>query len=285
MYFEKIFSESLTLKDFQRLSSLVFQLSGINLGEEKRVMVEGRLRKRIHALKMDSYKSYMDYLFSSEGREKELSQFIDAITTNKTDFFREPKHFEFLSGKALSEIVNARPKGYGQKKIQVWSAGCSTGEEPYTLGIVLSEFGANDKSFSFKILATDICTEVLKTASLGIYEFEKVKDIPESLLKKYFLKGKGDFENYVRVSPIVRESVRFEKNNLLDIPAECNTMHDIIFCRNVLIYFDRATQEKVVHNLISHLNPGGFLFIGHSESLTGIRLPVERVISTVYKKK
>lgn len=275
---------SMQSTDYEALREFVYQQTGINLGPEKKIMVEGRLRKRMRLLNLSTYHDYLEHLFSADGIRSELYPFINAITTNKTDFFREEKHFDYLIQDALPELIAHRPKGYQQKHFTFWSAGCSSGEEPYTLGIVLSELAERDHAVSFSICATDISTEMLQAASRGIYETERVQDIPTPLLKKYFLRGKGDHEGFVRVDGKLRETVSFYRINLLSIPKNFNPPFDIIFCRNVLIYFDRQTQRRVVQNMLEYLNPGGYLFIGHSETLTGLDLPLTRATSTVYKK-
>lgn len=275
---------SLHQADFEELREFVYQQTGINLGPEKKVMVEGRLRKRMRLLNLPTYHDYLQFLFSAHGIKSELDPFINAITTNKTDFFREEKHFVYLINCALPEISASRPRGYQQKQYSLWSAGCSSGEEPYTLGIVLSELAERDQAVTYSLCATDISTEMLQVASKGVYDFERVQDIPLPLLKKYFLRGKGSHEGYVRIDARLRELIKFYRINLLSIPKDFHAPFDVIFCRNVLIYFDRQTQRRVVQNMLEYLRPGGYLFIGHSETLSGLDLPLIRATSTVYKK-
>ena len=275
---------SLNQPDFEELREFVYQQTGISLGPEKKVMVEGRLRKRMRLLNIQTYHEYLEFLFSPAGIKSESDLFINAITTNKTDFFREEKHFDYLINCALPEISAGRPRGYQQKQYSIWSAGCSSGEEPYTLAIVLSELAESDHTVTYSLCATDISTEMLQIASKGVYDFERIQDIPEPLLKKYFLRGKGAHEGFVRIESRLRKIIQFYRINLLSIPKDFHPPFDVIFCRNVLIYFDRQTQRRVVQNMLEYLQPGGYLFIGHSETLTGLDLPLIRATSTVYKK-
>ena len=205
---------------------------------------------------------------------------INVVTTNKTDFFREPRHFDFLMQSALPELM--RLCGSGTRSI--WSAGCSTGEEPYTLAMVLSEFASRNAGFNFSLLATDISTSVLDRAVRGVYKEEKVEAVPLEFRKKYFMRSKDRGKGLVRVAPEVRLLVKFRRLNFLDHDFGLRELQDIIFCRNVIIYFDRPTQEKVLGRLCQHLIPGGYLFMGHSETLSSLDLPLVSVGPMVYRK-
>jgi len=269
--------------DYFRLSKLIHDCCGIKLPPAKKTMLEGRLRKRLNALGMDSFGTYCDYIFSSEGALAEHVYMFNAVTTNKTDFFREPDHFDFLSARVLPELLDLYGLG-SRRSLNVWSAGCSTGEEPYTLAMVLSEFTGKRPPFRFSILATDISTKVLELAACGIYDCEKAEPIPKPLRKKYLMKSKDKDRGLVRIVPELRSAVRFERLNLMDENYGIGEPMGIIFCRNVIIYFDRSTQERLLNRLAGHLIPGGYLFMGHSESLHRMDLPFVPIATTIYRK-
>lgn len=274
---------ALSVSDFTRLSSFIYNQCGIKMPDSKKIMVEARLRKRLRDLNMQTYAEYCNFLFSQKGAEEEITHMVDVITTNKTDFFREPKQFTFLSDIALPEFVNTDGAGI-QRPLKVWSAGCSTGEEPYTLSIVLNEFAQNFSRYSFNILATDISTRVLEKASTGIYEEEKIEPISKHLVHKYFLKSKSKEKKLVRVIPQLRTSIKFQWLNFMQDDFGIRETFDLIFCRNVIIYFDKPTQEKLIEKLVYQLKPGGFFFLGHSESIFNTNLPLVQVAASTYKK-
>jgi len=280
----EIFSVRMSDKDFVRLSEFIRSSCGIKLPPAKKTMLEGRLRKRLRALSIRSFERYCEFLFSPDGSESEYIHMIDAVTTNKTDFFREPDHFDFLFERALPELVGLYGDG-ARKKFNVWSAACSTGEEPYTLAMVLSEFSQCCPGFGFSILATDISTAVLEKARSGIYEHDRVIPVPMELRKKYLLKSRKKETGLVRIAPELRNSVQFGRLNLQEEEYGINVPISILFCRNVLIYFDRPTQEKLLKRLSQHLMPGGYLFVGHSESLHGMDLPLVQTATTIYRKQ
>ncbi|MCX6625362.1 MAG: chemotaxis protein CheR [Acidobacteria bacterium] len=207
---------------------------------------------------------------------------IDVITTNKTDFFREAGHFEYLVSKALPDLAARR--GVMRKSL-VWSAGCSTGEEPYTLAMVLSEYSQECSGFRFSILATDICTAVLAKAATGIFNSELVKPVPQNLRRKYFMRSRNPESDLLRVVPEVRALVEFRRVNFMDSDFGLDEQPEIIFCRNVIIYFDRPTQVRILDKLTCQLAPGGYFFAGHSESLQGMDLPLVPVAPSVYRKR
>jgi chemotaxis protein methyltransferase CheR len=268
-------------KTFSRIAGLIQREVGIKMPESKFTMLQGRLQKRLRYLGMASYHDYADYLFSPEGTEREMDHLINAVTTNKTDFFREPRHYDILLKEVLPRLLK---RATLRRRIHVWSAACSTGEEPYTLAMILSEFRENHRGFDFSILGTDISTRVLDKAREGIYEEDEVQPIAPPLRKKYLLRGKDENRGLVRIAPEVRSLVRFQRVNLLDRNYGIREAMDTIFCRNVIIYFDRSTQERVMNSLIANLRPGGYLFMGHSETLNGMKLPVVPVALTVYRK-
>lgn len=273
--------ESLSARDYARLRDLVYRDAGIALGPAKKVMLEGRIRRRLKALALASYREYCAYLFSERGLRDELAHFIDVVTTNKTDFFREPRHFEFLTSKLLPE--HARMDA-GRRPLAVWSAGCSTGEEPYTLAIVLSEYEQTHPDFSFAILATDISTTVLEKAERAIYSSEAVTPVPLGLRAKYFMRGREPGSSRVRVVPELRRRIRFRRLNFLDSDYGLSERVDVIFCRNVIIYFDRPTQQSILKKLTHWLTPGGYLFMGHAETLHELDLPVTQVAPALYRR-
>ena len=268
---------------FQRFSTFVYHELGIKMPPVKKTMLQSRLLKRLRVLNKKTYEEYYDYVFSSRGRNGELKHMIDVITTNKTDFFREPKHFDYLTQTALPDLIRSRGTGL-RKKAQIWSAGCSTGQEPYTLAMVLCEFALNYPGFQYAILATDISTRVLEAAELAVYDHENVGPISIALRKKYLLQSKDNCKGKVRIIPELRSMVRFQRLNFMDSDFDLRESMDIIFCRNVIIYFDRSTQEKVLNRLCRHLKPGGYMFMGHSETLNGLKVPLILTAPTVYRK-
>ena len=275
------FKAELSEEDFNVFSRFIYSEFGIKMPPIKRIMLQGRLLKRIRELGFNSYTDYKKFLFSKEGQDKELLHFLSVVTTNKTDFFREPGHFIFLKDEVLSHFAPSSV----QVPFKVWSAGCSSGEEPYTISIVLNEFERLNPFFKFEILGTDISSNVLEKAARGVYSLEKISPIPLELKKRYFLKSKDSQNPTVRVSPLLQKRLRLAYLNLMDSVYDIKETFDVIFCRNVLIYFDRATQEKVINKLCKHLKPGGYFFIGHSESLSGMTVPLEHIKPTIFRKK
>jgi chemotaxis protein methyltransferase CheR len=265
--------------DFRRFSQFITAELGIKLPPAKKTMLEARLQKRLRALGLGSHREYCEFLFSPQGMEQELAQLIDVVTTNTTHFFREPRHFEILAAKVIPDVL--RRKGRG--RVAVWSAGCSTGEEPYTLAMVLSECAEINPELSFSILATDISTQVLTLAKRAVYAEDRIEGIPEALKRKYLLRSKDRSRRLVRMGPELRSKVNFQRLNFMR-EFDFREDLDIIFCRNVVIYFDRGTQEELFKRFCGKLIPGGYLFIGHSESLTGMDLPLVQVAPTVYRR-
>lgn len=275
----------LSEKDFQRLSSFIETSLGVKMPPAKKTLLESRLQKRIRALHLDSFSEYCDYVLSAEGMQDELIHMIDLVTTHKTEFFREGEQFEYLYKNALPDLV----KNYGAgttDPLVIWSAGCSTGEEPYTLSMVLSEFKEKCpiRGFDFFIIASDISQRVLSIAKRGIYEEEKIGQIPLELRKKYLLRSKDRSRGLVRFIPEIRSKIRFRVLNFMETDFCFREPLDIIFCRNVVIYFDKAMQENLFMRFYNCLKDGGFLFIGHSETMSGMTLPYTRVSNSVYRK-
>jgi chemotaxis protein methyltransferase CheR len=277
---EAMGEDTLGSRDFARLAALVYSEAGIRLGPEKRTMLEARLKRRLRALALDSYARYCDLLFSEEGRGDERIRFIDVVTTNKTDFFREAGHFDFLAQRALPEWT---ARGMDRPML-LWSAGCSTGEEPYTLAMVLSEYAEAHPGFRFRILATDISTAVLEKAEMSVYTIDSVGPVAPELRRKYLLRSRDRSSNHVRVAPELRRLVEFRRLNFMDADYGLEQKADAIFCRNVLIYFDRPTQERILRRLTDCLMPGGFLFVGHAETLHDMRLPLTPAGTALYRR-
>lgn len=276
------FSEKLSDKQFGVLSAFIEEHCGIKMPATKRLMLEARLRKRLKAVGLATFQEYIEFLFGAEGMTTELVHMVDAVTTNKTDFFREPQHFDYLVKKALPDIM-ARTGAGRRRKLMAWSAGCSTGEEPYTLSIVLSEVAEKMGDFDYQILATDISTKVLEKAASAVYEEEKISPVPSELRKKYLLKSKDRTRKLVRIVPELREKVKFRRLNFMDSDFGMREPFDFIFCRNVFIYFDRETQQRILHGFCRHLIPGGYVFLGHSESINGLDVPLVPVAPSVYQ--
>ena len=270
----------LSIPEFQHLARLVYEQCGINLSDSKKIMLESRLNKRLRALKMISFKDYIHYLGSNEGMKNELVHMIDVVSTNKTDFFREPNHFDFLTQTVLPLSLKE-----GKTKINVWSAACSSGEEPYTLAMVLQDFAHLNSGFDYRIFASDISTDVLQKAALAVYPLARTTDIPMAAKKKYLLKSKDTLKPTVRIVPELRKKIHFGRINFMDASLPVDELFDVIFCRNALIYFDRKTQQEVVRKLLGKLRKGGHLFIGHSESLYQLDLPIVQVKPTIYVKQ
>jgi len=269
---------------FCRFRNFVTTQIGIKMPDMKKTMLQSRLQKRLRALGMVSFEAYYDYVFDSREGEAELWHMIDAVTTNKTDFFREPRHFEYLEQEILADLLERGPLA-GSNAFYFWSAGCSTGAEPYTLAMVLNEFASRNPNFRFSILATDISTRVLSAARDGIYSEEMADPIPMPLRKKYLLKSRDPRKSTVRIVPELRARVRFGRLNFMAEEFGLTDVMDVIFCRNVMIYFDRETQGQVVNRLCRHLRPGGYLFVGHSETLNGLSVPLTQMSPTIYCRR
>jgi len=248
---------------------------------EKRTMMETRLRRRLRTLGMATFTQYADFVLDSPDGRGEHLHLVNAITTNKTDFFRELHHFEYLVREIIPHLL--RTEGAGKRRpLMLWSAACSSGEEPYSLAMVLGEVAESIPSFNFRILATDISEEVLEKARRAVFSERDVEPIPLHLRRKYLLRSKRKEKQLVKVSPEATRFVRFRKLNLMHEFGFRETM-DVVFCRNVLIYFERSAQENLVNRICERLASGGFLMLGHSESINGMDVPLEQVATTIYK--
>lgn len=272
----------LTDEQFHKIADFIQTNVGIKMPDQKKIMVQSRLQSRLKSLKIDNFDDYINFAFSAtSASDEEIALMIDVITTNLTSFFRENQHFEAMTKKVLPEFAER-----GWDKIELWSAACSSGQEPYTLSIVMSEFIKNNpnKIKDFSVLATDISSRVLDKAVSAVYEMDDIEDLSLDLKKKYFLKSKKIEDNKVRVKPELRNKVKFERLNFMDNSYPIQTKKHIIFCRNALIYFDKPTQESVIRKLTEHLLPNGYLFLGHSETIFGMDLPLETVGPTIFRK-
>lgn len=265
----------ISARAFAGFQALIFKAAGISMSNQKKSLVSGRLAKRLRALNLQSYDDYLHYITKGEGaHNSEFQHFVDLLTTNETYFYREPQHFDFLKQTILSKH---RP----DKLFRIWSAASSSGEEAYTLAMILSEaFGING---NWEIIGTDISTKMIKAAQQGIYNEHRVRLVPKDVRYKYLLKGTGKHHDYVAVAPEVKRHVRFYHYNLVESPLR-NETFDVIFCRNVLIYFDHATKKKVMQRLCKQLKMGSYLMTGHSESLHGMLPQLKSVKPSVYLK-
>ncbi len=268
--------------EFHKLKELVYQKCGINLNDNKKELLRARLGKRLRKLGMDSFKEYHRFLIE-EDDGGELTQMLDSISTNLTRFFREEKHFEFLGKEVLPAGLAGLRKGE-RLKLRAWSAGCSSGEEPYSLAMWILESCGNGLGMDLRILATDISTKVLKGAMQGVYHESRTRIVPTELQRKYFQKGCGKWEGHLRVKAEVRRLIDFRRLNLME-PFTFSEPFDFIFCRNVMIYFDRAMQESLINRFYNCLKEGGHLFVGHSESLMTLSHAYRYVRPAVYRKE
>lgn len=266
---------------FSQFQRLIYDESGIWLGEHKHALLTGRLAKRLRLLGLQGMQEYFQLVIQPD-QTHERALMIDCITTNQTHFFREPRHFDFLTEGIFQNWQHNAAAGERPKHIRAWSAGCSTGEEPYSLAMLLMKHFPAEQGWELEVLATDICTKVLDRARAGIYSIEKVKEIPPDFVHAYMLKGKGDQKGLMKVSPEVHRIVRFARVNLHAESYPILGTFDLIFCRNVLIYFDQRSKEKVIAGLVRHLASDGLLLVGHSEHLGSISADLKNVAPTIY---
>ncbi len=273
--------QTISAEAYEFIAGKVYARSRIRLGPEKQALVTGRLGKRLRQLGMDSFEAYCEFLESTQG-EQELGPLVDLISTNHTHFFREIEHLDFLHKEVLREWVpQLVQRG---ETFRCWSAACSSGEEPYSMAIVLAEYARKHGTFHWQIEASDISTRVLERAQQGIYPAERVKVPQPDLLPRYFQKGVGANVGFYRVKDALRQGVRFYQLNLLQAQYPVAASQQVIFCRNVMIYFDTATQQELITKLTAHLATGGCLIVGHSESLLGVRHHLKAVRPGIYRK-
>ncbi|MBO1924558.1 protein-glutamate O-methyltransferase CheR [Thiomicrorhabdus sp. 6S3-12] len=265
-----------TDKEFDKIKKIVYDFAGIDLNESKKNLVYNRLAKRIRFLEKQSFKEYLDFV-EKQG-EEEFVHLINAITTNLTFFFRENHHFEHLAQSVIPELLE---KNADKRKIRVWSAGCSTGEEPYSIAIVLKE--TVPAGWDAKVIATDLDSNVVQTAVNGIYNVDRLKGMDLDRKKRWFMKGTGAREGFAKVKKELQDIIEFSQLNLMaDWPIR--DAIDVIFCRNVVIYFDKPTQARLFDRYADRLPNGGYLFVGHSESLYNVCDRFELLGKTIYRK-
>lgn len=258
--------------EFTQFSDLIYRIAGISMAPTKKPLVSSRLAKRLKHHSLDSYADYFRLINSPNGKE-ELQMAVDMLTTNETHFFREPKHFDFLR----QRIIPERRKGTA---FRVWSAACSSGEEPYSIAMVLDELLGNQ---SWEVVASDISARILDKARSGMFPLERLPEIPKPYLSRYCLKGVGEYDGTLLIDKLLRERVRFMAHNLTQDSPKLGEF-DVIFLRNVMIYFDQETKQKVVQKLLPLLRPGGYFLVGHSESLNGVTSAVKPIAPAIYRK-
>jgi chemotaxis protein methyltransferase CheR len=269
-------SSELSSEQFEIFKRMIYDMAGIHMYDGKEVLVKARLAKRLRALNLDSFDEYLEYL-GQDSSGDEITQMINVLTTNKTNFFRENKHFEFIRDRLLRELQSER------RPLRFWSAGCSSGEEPFTLAITLFEHLPEIHNRDIKILATDISTKVLDKARTGRYTRESVNDIPSALLNKYFSRTRVGDKDLYEVKEMIRRVIKFARLNLMG-PWPMKGPFDLIMCRNVMIYFDRDVQKTLVMRYWDLLRPGGYLLVGHSESLMFVGQKFRYIEPAVYQK-
>jgi chemotaxis protein methyltransferase CheR len=274
------FTKELSDLEFNKLSRFIYSNYGIKMPYAKKSMLQARLQNRLRETKMDSFKEYCNYVFSNRKDDSEIVHMIDVVSTNKTDFFRESAHFDFMHSVVLPEFYEKS----GGETMNIWSSACSSGEEVYTIAITVSEFLAGRNFFNYSVLGTDISSRVLQKAKEGVYNEERVSSVDLSIKKKYFLRSKQRENPLVKVVKELREKTNYQRLNLMDPAYNIQKKFDVIFCRNVLIYFDREIQESVINKLCTHLKPNGYFFLGHSESITGINVPLKQIKPTIFRK-
>ena len=267
----------ITRTEYDRIRTLLYDESGISLGDNKQSLVISRLSKRLRSLDLESFEAYYEFVTGDESGA-EFTRMLDLLSTHKTDFFREPKHFEFLREQILPSLER-------KKRVRIWSSACSTGEEPYTIAITLREGVKNPAQWDFGILASDISTRVLAHAAAGLYAQDRISTVPSDVVHRHFLKGTGSNAGLVKIKPHLSDMITFRHLNLMSDKFPIKSQLDLIFCRNVMIYFDRPTQERLVGKFFKYLKPGGHLFIGHSESLQWLKHDFISIAPTIYRKE
>ncbi len=275
------YKDKLTDQQFRKLSQFIHEGFGIKMPEVKKVMLQCRLQKRLRKLQISTFKDYIDFVFSEEGKANEIIHMIDVVSTNKTDFYREADHFEYMRDMVLPELSG---RVSSRQPLRIWSAGCSSGEEVYTIAFTVNEFREGNNHFDYQVIGTDISTDILTKANNAVYREEKVAVVPMQIKRKYLLKSKDREKPTVKVKQEIRNKTTFFRLNFMDRHYNVPNDFHIVFCRNVLIYFNRDVQYRVLQKLCDKLLPGGYLFLGHSESITNMKLPLDRIKPTVFKK-
>lgn len=268
-------------RDFKALRDLIHREAGINLADHKQALLTARLQPRLRALGLDTFGAYFSLVSADEA---ERVQMLDRISTNETHFFREPRQFELLERTVLPRWHEQVRRGARSRTIRVWSAACSTGEEPYSLAMLLLHHCPPEDGWDLEIAATDLSTRVLAQAQSATWRIEKANEIPPAYRQRFMLKGTGPESGRMKAGRALRSIVRFSRLNLNDVPYRMPYRFDLIFCRNVLIYFDNEMKVKVVTHLLDHLTPDGLLFLGHAESMLGLTGRVQPAGPTVYRR-
>jgi chemotaxis protein methyltransferase CheR len=281
---ETTFGTTITMTDaeFVLLRSLMYEQSGVHLAETKRQLLIGRLAKRLRHYGYEEFAQYYDHLKTRDPQGAELQEMINAVTTHKTAFFRESHHFDCLREQLLIPAGRAAAEGR-RAPIRIWSAGCSSGEEPYSIAITIAANLERINTWDVKILGSDIDTDVLERARAAIYPRESVSDLPLALLRRNFRSGHGEYSGYVQLKPEVRKLVKFGRLNLVEESWPFRAKFDAIFCRNVMIYFDRDVQRYVLGRFAEYLKPGGLFFAGHSENLFWLGDAFQPIGGTAYR--
>ncbi len=274
----------ITEREFTLFQALIYREAGIFLGPAKKALLMGRLTRRLRELGLNSFGAYYHRVVEGDraGIAEEKVCLLDCICTNETHFFREPRQFEFLEQQVFPEWKARAASGLRARRIRVWSAACSTGEEPCSLAMTLLAQFPPVTGWEIEILATDLSTRALERARAAIWPLEKAREIPPRYLKSFMLRGTRSQEGKVKAGPEIRSIVRFERLNLNEEVYPVVGLFDLIFCRNVLIYFNAESKARAIHRLLNHLAPTGHLFLGHAESLNGLTDRVQSAIPTVY---
>lgn len=273
---------NLSAQQFEFIRGLIYEHTRISIEERKEDLVHSRLGKRLRALNFTDYDQYCDLLRSPDG-EAELQKLVDAISTNHTFFFREEQHFKFLQNQAMKELERDA-RSSADRTFRVWSAACSSGEEPYSLAILLNEHPAMVDGMKWRVTATDISRDILQRAASGVYDLNKIRNMPDAWFRTYFLLGQNNTAGKCRVRPELQKHIDFRNLNLFQQDYGLPMDYHVILCRNVMIYFDQESREKLVNRLFEHLVPGGYLMVGHSESLMSIRHGFDMVQAAIYRK-
>lgn len=268
---------------FETLREMMYRESGVSLSDAKRPLVCSRLGRRLKALRLANYRDYIQYLKASNNKQEELQNLVNCLTTNKTDFFRERHHFHYLRDVVFPELEN-RARRSGSRSLRIWSSACSEGDEPYSIAMTVMEHLPNYKTWDIEILASDVNTQVLDTAQRGVYPIEKLSTLEESWKRKYLLRGNGNQQGKVMIRPDVKRLINFKNINLMKSwPIEDE--FDVIFCRNVIIYFDQETQTKLLQRMAERLTPDGHLMLGHSENCHWLMKYFELKGNTIFKRR
>ena len=268
--------------EFSLFQRLIYRSAGIHLSAAKRTLLEARLAKRLRELGLDSFSAYYDYLIQ-DGGGVELGELLDRIATNETHFFREPRQFDFLEEKIFPQWQAEAASSARSRHLRVWSAGCATGEEPFSIAMTLLDHFPTQAGWRIEIFATDLSSRALYAARTAVWPIAKAKEIPPGYLKRFMLRGTGSQQGNMKAGPEILGAVRFEQLNLHDEVYPSIGSFDLILCRNVLIYFDAASRAGVIERLLDHLAPTGYLFVGHAESLAVVSEQVCYVVPTVYR--